>query len=341
MKSNEANVIPPSKAKLNKRRLILPLAGALALLAIGLLCTLAQNLDPASTVPRDPQLNEPSSRLYVNPQPTVIDGYDDHCMEPQVTGDGKYLLFNNSNGSFVDTHIHICKRTGDNHFQHLGLLPGSVSKSKDMAPTLDGAGNMYFTCLKTFEKDGHSIYVAKFADEKLSNFDLPQGDISPHKPAEINMDCGVSKDGNTLILSRAHFANYFLPPDRCDLVIAARRSGTFAVRPEQQKFLAEQNTSALEYAPCLSSDELELFYTRCGKVSKDDKRADNGVYFRNMYARRASKFEPFGKPHVLSELAGFVEAPTVTDDGKEMFYHKKMGDKFRIFRALRSPAQAD
>ena len=338
MRIDKPSEIRPSKARLKWLPIVLSASGALAVISV---CALAQILDPTGTVPQDPGLAEPSSRLYQNPEQTTIDGYDDDCMEAQVTGDGKYLLFNNSNGSFVDTHIHICKRTGDNRFQHLGLLPGSVSKSKDMAPTMDGAGNLYFTCLKTFEKDGHSIYVGKFGEEKLLNFDLLQGDISPHKPAEINMDCGVSKDGNTLILSRAHFANYFLPPDRSDLVFAARIGGSFTVRPEHQKFLAEQNTSALEYAPCLSSDELELFYTRCGKVSKDDKRADNGVYFRNMYARRASQSEPFGKPHVLSDLSGFVEAPTITDDGREMFYHKKVGAKFRIFRALRNSAQAD
>lgn len=332
MKNDESSPVRPSKAKLKSLCLFLASAGALALVSA---CALAQIFDPAGTVPPDPLLHEPPSRVYQNPQETIIDGYNDDCMEPLITGDGKYLLFNNSNGSFVDTHIHVCKRSGENRFQHVGLLPGSVSKSKDMAPTVDGCGNLYFTCLKTYDKDGHSIYVGKFRGEKLEGVTLPEGDISAHKPAEINMDCGVSKDGSTLILSRAHFANIFLPPDRSDLLLATRSGGVFAVA-ENQRILNGQNTAALEYAPCLSPDELELFYTRAGKVSKADGRAAGGVYFRIMFAKRKNKFEPFGKPKVLSDLSGFVEAPTITDDKREMFFHKKVGDKFRIFRALRN-----
>ena len=32
-----------------------------------------------------------------DPRPVVVEGYDDHLMEPFVTRDGKFLLFNNSN----------------------------------------------------------------------------------------------------------------------------------------------------------------------------------------------------------------------------------------------------
>ena len=45
---------------------------------------------------------------------------------------------------------------------------------------------------------------------------------------------------------------------------------------------------------------------------------------------------PFGEPRVLKELTGFVEAPSISLDRKEMFFHKKVDERFAIFRAERN-----
>ncbi len=314
------------------KKILFLLAGTLTIWGA---CALAQILDPAATLPVDSGAQEKTSNLYENPQPVSIDGYDDDCMEAFITGDGRYLLFNNSNSPFVDTHIHICKRVGENRFKHLGLLSGSVSKSKDMAPSIDADGHLYFTTLRSFEKDGHSIYCGEFASETLKNVTLPNGDISPHKPAEINMDCDISRDGKTLILSRAHFANPLLPPDKSDLAIAEKASGEFSLNAQSQSVLSKLNTGALEYAPCQTADRLELYFTRMSKkaAAGDDKRLE--PYLRIMVARRNDCSSAYGEPEKLAALNGFIEAPTITDDKKEMYFHKKVGDKFRIFCARR------
>ena len=312
--------------------LIIVAAGSLALLST---CAVTQIFDPLATLPIDSGLQEKTSDLYQDPQPVQIDGYDDDCMEAFVTGDGNYLLFNNSNSAFVDTHIHLCKRLGKNHFQHLGLLAGSVSKSKDMAPTIDADGHLFYTCLLTYDKDGHSIYRGDFSGETLKNIALPDGDISPHKPAEINMDCDVSKDGKTLILSRAHFANPLLPPDKSDLALAEMEEKKFVLNPQRQNVLSKLNTIALEYAPCQTADQLELYFTRCSKrpATVDAKKFE--AYSRIMVARRKDRFTSYGEAEKLAALTGFIEAPTITDDKQEMFFHKKAGDKFRLFCARR------
>lgn len=299
----------------------------------------AKVLDPVSTVPMDSNVLEKTTDLYGNPQPTRIDGYGDDCMEPFITGDGNYLLFNNSNSPFVDTHIHLCKRIGENHFQHLGILAGSVSKSKDMAPTIDAEGQLFYTCLLSYEKDGQSIYCGNFAGETLKNIAPAKGDISPRKPGEINMDCDISNDGKTLVLSRAHFANPFLPPDKSDLAIAEKKNGKFSLNPKIQSVLSKLNTSALEYAPCQTADQLELYYTRASKkaAAADAKKLE--PYFRIMVARRNNRFSAYGEPEKLEALTGFIEAPTITKDKQEMFFHKKVGEKFRIFRAKRNVQQ--
>lgn len=318
---------------IKKVSLALLFLAALTLLGLFLL---AQVLDPISTLPTDTGTPELEISLYENPLPVQLDGYDGDCMEPFITGDGQYLLFNNSNSGLVETHLHLSKKVGENHFKHLGLLTGSVSKSKDMAPTIDADGNLYYTCLLTYEKDGNSIYRGKFANEKLQDIALAKGDISPNKPAEINMDCDISKDGNTLILSRAHFANYLLPPDKSDLAIAEKSKGNFSLNPQSQNVLSKLNTNNLEYAPCQTSDQLELYFTRASKkaVLGDSKKFE--PYLRIMAARRTNRSSPYEKPEKIATLTGFIEAPTITDDKREMFFHKKVGDKFRLFRATRN-----
>jgi hypothetical protein len=316
------------------KRFLLVLLSLTVIIFVGVFL-IAKSLDPTSTLPIDLSRMEKETDLYQNPRPVRIDGYSDDCMEPFITGDGEVLLFNNSNSGFVDTHIHLCKRVGENHFQHLGLLPGSVSKSKDMAPTIDADGNLFYTCLCTYEKDGHSIYCGKFDHEKLQKVSLPEGDISPHKTAEINMDCDISKDGKTLILSRAHFANYLLPPDKSDLVIAEKRDGKFVVDPQKQLVLSKLNTDYLEYAPCQTSDQLELYFTRASKKPVAGNSNKYEPNLRLMVARRKDRYSDYDEPERISTLTGFIEAPTITDDKKELFFHKKMGEKFRIFCATR------
>ncbi len=329
-----------AKASKNNPRITGSTAKKLLLLAVGALtlisaAALAQILNPCATMPLDSGAAEISSDLYANPQLVAIDGYDGDSMEPFITGEGNYLLFNNLNSALVDTHIHLCKRVGTNSFQHLGLLSGSVSKSKDMAPSIDADGHLYFTSLRSFDKDGHSIYVGNFEKETLKSAELPNGDISPHLPATINMDCDVSKDGKTLVLSRAHFVNPLLPPAQSDLILATKQAGVFSVDPNKQNVLSNINTQALEYAPCLSADQLELYFTRASLHKKADGKAGQ-PYLRIMVAKRENKDLPFGKPAVLKELTGFIEAPTITNDKHELFFHKKVGDKFRIFCAKRN-----
>ncbi len=315
------------------KKILFLLSGTLTILGA---CALAQILDPVSTLPLDSGAEEKTSNLYENPEPVTVDGYDDDCMEPFITADGQYLLFNNSNSPLADTHIHLCKRTSQNSFKHLGLLPGSISKSKDMAPTIDAHGNLYFTSLRSFEKDGHSIYCGEFASESLKNVALPTGDISPHKPAEINMDCDISRDGKTLVLSRAHFANPILPPDKSDLAIAEKENGNFSLNQQSQSVLSKLNTDALEYAPCQTADWLELYFTRMSKKKAAGDNKKQEPYLRIMVARRKNCFSPYGEPEKLTQISGFIEAPTITADKKELFFHKKVGDKFRIFRSQRN-----
>ena len=52
-------------------------------------------------------------------------------------------------------------------------------------------------------------------------------------------------------------------------------------------------------------------------------------------ARRRRGDVPFDVPRVLDRLTGYVEAPSPSLDGNEMFFHKKVDGTFAIYRAER------
>lgn len=54
-----------------------------------------------------------------------------------------------------------------------------------------------------------------------------------------------------------------------------------------------------------------------------------------MIATRPSRDMSFGTPMVLSSLTGFVEAPSLSLGEKELFFHKKVGNRYIIERAGR------
>ena len=86
------------------------------------------------------------------------------------------------------------------------------------------------------------------------------------------------------------------------------------------------------HAPAASADGRELYFTR---ASQPIAAATVQGHLRIMVATRNSVTEPFGEPRALTALTGFVEAPSISLDGKEMFFHKKVGEKFLIYRAER------
>ena len=94
------------------------------------------------------------------------------------------------------------------------------------------------------------------------------------------------------------------------------------------------NTDELEYAASISNDGLELYFTRADVSTAGDQVV--GVRFRVLVAKRNRIHEPFGLPHMISSIAGFVEAPTLTADGTTLYYHRRDGERFYIYRVVKT-----
>lgn len=278
--------------------------------------------------------NEQESDVYVRPGPVSIEGYDGSAMEPFISPDGHYLFFNNENDPQINTNLLFAERTGKLSFRYLGELPSVNSEALDAAPSLDAAGHFYFTTLRDYDRTMNSVYTGEFDGKAVRNIHPLQGDISPKTLGMINMDVSISQDGQRLYISRALFVPGAPAPKKSDLMVARLKDGAFSIDANSDRIMKSINTDALEYAPAVSADGLELYFTRASLLMAGSETP--GAMLRIMVATRSSVNEPFGEPRVLTALTGFVEAPTTPVDAKELFFHKKVGKNFVIYRAERN-----
>jgi len=73
----------------------------------------------------------------------------------------------------------------------------------------------------------------------------------------------------------------------------------------------------------------DLTYEYKGEVGKNGP-----VIYRST---RKNVTQPFDPPERIAAIKGFVEAPTLSPDGRSLYYHRKDGERFVIYRVTRSP----
>ena len=265
---------------------------------------------------------------FSRPRPVVILNYTGTAMEPFISKDGQHLFFNNSNapGSFTD--IYFARRMTDGVFLFLGRLPGvnAPPPALDGVPSMDAFGVFYFISTRSYDTTLQTLHAGIFDGSAVSGVTLVPGDVARGEAGWLTMDAEISADGQSLYFADAFFSGGSIPA-LSDLALATRQGeGNFVRAPDSATMLQGVNTSDLEYAPSISGDGLELFFTRYSFATT--KTAI-------LRARRGSTAEPFGTPEALTSIKGFVEAPSLSADGRTLFFHKKVGGKYSIFRATR------
>ena len=261
---------------------------------------------------------------FGNPERIAIRGFSDHAMEPFITRDARYLFFNNSNDPSVNTNIHYAERINDLTFEYKGEVAGVNTQALEGVPTMDKNGAFYFVSTRSYKETLSTIYRGRFSNGALTGVKIVEG-ISEKEPGRVNFDVEVSADGRTLYFVDGVFSGK-PTPDKSDIAIAVRDGAGFRHLPESAELLKNVNTGALEYAACVSPDELELFFTRVGR--------DGPAIYRST---RKNVTQPFDSPVRVAAIRGFVEAPALSADGRYLYYHLKEGERFVIYRVTRSP----
>jgi len=261
--------------------------------------------------------------------------------EPFLSRDGRFLFFN-SGKEEGRKDIYFAEKVGETWVFRGALGPGlNDAKSVQATPTMDRTGRFYYLDSRSPTMVRTATFLpAKGEVRSIGDLQgIPGKKIGFLPPTFTgNMGVEVSADGRTLLLSRARWARKGTALGsilEADILFLSRgKDGRFHYDPaESRRIMAGVNTPDLEYAPSLAPGGLELFFTR---MSAADLRAGK-VRSRLMRSTRSSLKDPFGPP-VEIEAAGssdFVEAPTLSGDGKTLVYHKKEGKKFRLYMLSR------
>jgi len=269
---------------------------------------------------------DPGTGVWSAPQAVKIEGYAGDAMEPFLSRDGAFLFFNTRNDPKVDTDIHYARRKDDFTFVHQGVLKGTQSKGLDGVPTMSRDGRFCFISPRDYKQTLNTVFCGRFTGSEVVEV-TPQLALKTARLGRLIFDVEISAEGNQLIFAEGTFSGGEVP-DEADLFLAERGPNGFARSGDGARILAKVNTQeAQEYAPSLSADGLELYFTRLS----------GWWLWRQVAIYRATRrtvTEPFGEP-VSVPLEGFVEAPTVSNDGRSVYFHKLADDRFGIWRITR------
>jgi hypothetical protein len=266
----------------------------------------------------------PADRGFTDPRCATIRGYTGDAMEPFLTRDGRYVLFNTSNAPNAQTDIQVARVVDELTFDYVGPLAGANSAALDGVPTVATDGTFYFVSVRSFAETGATIYSGRFHDGVVDGVALVPG--FPRGPGLVHFDVEVSADGETLYYARGIFSGGAVPKS-ADLAVAVRQGESFAPSEALTAALGTVNTTgALEYAAAISRDGRELFFTRLPKGSTQP------AIYRTV---RPNATAVFGTPARIAAITGFVEAPALSADGQRLYYHQRVGKYFAVCRVRR------
>jgi hypothetical protein len=266
------------------------------------------------------------SNPFVDPRPVALAGYVGVAMEPALSPDGTTLFFNDSNAPGADTDLHWATRVDDLTFSYRGPITGANSTVLDGVPSLDRDGTLYFISLRAYTATHRfTVHRARFAAGLVSGLEEVPG-LESLWPNWVIFDAFISADGTQLWFAEGNYATGTLGAASLGLAVK-QPSGAF-LRADGGALFREVNLfNAAQYAPSVSSDGLELFFTRLTGTG-----TTTSVY----RSRRASTAAPWGPASAIDALVGgVIEAATPSADGRALYYHRQGGAGFELARVTR------
>jgi hypothetical protein len=257
---------------------------------------------------------------FANPTAVAITGYSGDAMEPFISKDGKYLFFNNRNDPSVNTDLFYAARVDDATFTFLGPVAGANSSQLDAVASLDTLETLYFVSTRSYSTSLSTVYSGAFTAAGVGAVGIVPG-VSQQKSGIVNFDAEISADGQTLWFDDGDYSTGSLTA--ASIVVAEKNGASFTRLGNSAALLDTVNNGDLNYAPSISVDGLELFFTR---VSTATASATPAIY----RVTRADTNSAFGAPGLVTGAVGFVEAPSLSADGHLLYFHKLVNGTFLI-----------
>ncbi len=262
-------------------------------------------------------------------QPVRVEmiGYSGNIMEPFLSRDGNTLLFNNLNAPPENTNLHWAMKINDTTFQYKGEITSVNTKDLEGVPTLDNSGNLYFVSNRDYANTLSTLYQCNFSNGTAVNVQLVSG-VSKLQAGWVNFDIEVSADGQSLYFVDAQF-DQTGNPHSTDLIIAQKNATGFQPLSNSNEIMKNINTDALEYAACISANQLEIYFTRLSVPFSITSQPEI------LFSTRKNINEVFSSPSKIESITGFAEAPTISPDQRTLYYHKKENNKFVLYLVRR------
>jgi len=268
----------------------------------------------------------------------TINGLLFDAMEPFISPDGNYLFFNNLNDG-VNTKLYYATKINDSTFDYVGELIGTnqaTTPHLDAVADMDIDGNFYWTSTRNYPAELNNLFHGTFSDGNVNNIERVQGDFNMNTPGWLIMDHGISLDGQYLYFNNARFDDTNCQgPCETTLGIAQKQNAsTFNTLSNSASILKNINdANYIYYAPCISSDNLELYFTRYlkGQITA-------ATVFEICVAVRSNSSAEFSIPKVLfsENISSLIEAPTLTADKNVLYYHRKTSTSHKIVMRYRT-----
>ncbi len=259
----------------------------------------------------------------------IVTGVPVGAMEPFISDDGNYMLFNNE---ISDKKIYYATRVNDSTFSFQGELPGvntgGAPPYLDAVPDMDTNNYFVWTSMRDFPAVVENLHHGTFNAGSVSNIGRVYGDFYNPLPGWIAMDHGISADGQFLYYNNAYFDTC---PGPCETNIGVAQKvndSTFNKLVNSDMILANVNdTNYVSYATYISKNNLELYWTRI------PAGAITGASLSEIcVAVRSNVNDPFSTPTVLfsSPVIEINEAVSLSGDQMIMYYHKKVNGIFEL-----------
>lgn len=264
---------------------------------------------------------------FANPELVTIIGYNGDAMEPFVSRDGVYLFFNSAGankdifyGAFINATT----------VQYQGPIASINTAAVEGTPTTDATNRFFYVTTANYNPPTtyDTLYTGTWNGSSVTGAAVVSG-LARTTPGYVNFDIEVSPDGATLYFADGDFSGGNAFPDSADIAIGVTSGNGFVRDPASGVILANVNTTSnLEYAPTISTDGREFFFTRANL---------NTGQVRIYRAARASTTAAFAVPQLVSAITGFVEGTTLSPDEKSLYYHRQntVSGRFEIYRVTR------
>ena len=194
----------------------------------------------------------------------TITGLSFDAMEPFISPDGNYLFFNNLNDG-IETRLYYALRVNDSTFNFLGEVNGTnqpIPPHLDAVADMDESNNFYWTSTRDYPIELDNLFHGTFSTGDVTDIGRVHGDFYKGIPGWLIMDHGISLDGQFLYFNNARFDDTSCQgPCETTLGIAQKENtSTFNTIPNSTTILQNINDeNYIYYAPCISSDNLELY----------------------------------------------------------------------------------